>query len=334
MRSNKEYVGEKINDWEIIDWVKGNKGIEWICKCKCGEIKRHKVDNIKNGRSKMCKKCSAALRKKEKEPKREKILRLRYNNHLSWTEDNIFEGTYKEYLEECKKRKIRKKEEIKNNKWEQYKEDIIGNKYNRLKVIGIRKGEKGIIWDCECECGNIYSNYGKYIKYGNIKSCGCISKEIIENSISNKRVYGIWRKMIDRCYNPNNSNYRYYGGRGIEVCDEWRNNSRAFVEWAYNNGYDENAKYGDCTIDRIDVNGNYEPNNCRWVDMKTQANNKRPYKVRTYEINGIKMTSKEILEKYGISQQLFSYRKSKGMTNEEAVFLEKKVGYRYSNRKK
>lgn len=217
MRSNKEYVGEKINDWEIIDWVKGNKGIEWVCRCKCGEIKTHKVDNIKNGRSKMCKKCSAKTRKVEKIPKQEKILKLRYNNHLSWTEDNTFEGTYKEYLEECKKRR-----EI------------------RRKIIEQRK------------------------------------IEINKNKIRDKRIYGIWSKMKERCYNIKDKSYKNYGGRGIEVCDEWKNNSRAFIEWAYNNGYDENAKYGDCTIDRIDVNGNYEPNNCRWVDMKTQSNNKRP----------------------------------------------------------
>ena len=336
MRSNKEYVGEKINDWEIIDWVKGKKGIEWVCRCKCGNIKQQKVDNIKNGRSKMCKECAGKLKRKEKKPKEERILKLRYNNHLNWSEENTFIGTYKEYLEEIRKRKENKKREEKQRKIEEYSKGVIGNKYNRLKVIEIEKNKRGIIWKCECECGNIYSNYGKYIKYGSIKSCGCISREIIENSISNKRIYKVWSSMIERCYNPNKKNYKNYGGRGIKVCDEWKNSSRAFIEWAYNNGYDENAKYGDCTIDRIDVNGNYEPNNCRWVDMKTQANNKRPYKRegRTYKVEGQELTMQEISIIYGISPQLFKYRISKGMTNEEAVFLEKRVGYKYSNRKK
>ena len=79
--------------------------------------------------------------------------------------------------------------------------------------------------------------------------------------------------MRARCNNPNNKSFKYYGGKDVLVCDEWSDYS-AFKRWAENNGYDKNAKYGDCTIDRINPNGNYEPSNCRWVDMATQNNNK------------------------------------------------------------
>ena len=89
------------------------------------------------------------------------------------------------------------------------------------------------------------------------------------------RLYRVWASMKDRCYNPNKKEYHNYGGRGITICDEWRDDFQEFHDWAFTNGYDENAPRGACTLDRIDVNGNYCTENCRWVDMKTQNNNRR-----------------------------------------------------------
>jgi hypothetical protein len=91
----------------------------------------------------------------------------------------------------------------------------------------------------------------------------------------NERLYNVWNGMKTRCINPNAKSYRAYGGRGITVCDEWLHNFPAFQEWAITHGYDETAPFGECTIDRIDVNGNYEPSNCRWVSMEVQQTNKR-----------------------------------------------------------
>lgn len=122
------------------------------------------------------------------------------------------------------------------------------------------------------------------VEIGNLKrgtrSCGCLHRERVrKHGKRHTRLYSIWLNMHDRCCNINNKCYSDYGGRGITICDEWLNDFMSFHNWAMNNGYQENL-----TIDRIDVNGNYEPNNCRWADMKTQNRNKRNNK--NYTING------------------------------------------------
>ena len=112
--------------------------------------------------------------------------------------------------------------------------------------------------------------------------------------------------MKDRCYNPKATSYKHYGGRGIKVCDEWKNSFKAFYDWAYSNGYDENAPRNKCTIDRINNDGNYEPSNCRWVTQKQNCNNTRFNRLLT--CNGETHTMSEWSEITGISQTTLSYR--------------------------
>ena len=132
------------------------------------------------------------------------------------------------------------------------------------------------------------------------------------------RLYNVWKNMKVRCNNPNYKEYKYYGQRGISVCEDW-NEFNNFYEWAINNGYDENAKRGECTLDRIDTNKNYEPSNCRWVSMKIQANNRRKWgtvtkkhKKITWSYNGECHTVAEWSELTGIDEKVLRSRYYKG----------------------
>ena len=167
--------------------------------------------------------------------------------------------------------------------------DITGRVYGRLTVIERVENDKHnqARWKCLCECGNYTVAVTSELNRGNVRSCGCLSREIskkvnFKHGFKYTRLYKIWGSMKKRCYNPNSPNYKYYGAKGIKICDEWKNDFKVFHDWAYANGYDENAEYGKCTIDRIDVNGNYEPSNCRWVDVKSQERNRGNNNFITY----------------------------------------------------
>lgn len=167
--------------------------------------------------------------------------------------------------------------------------DMTGKKVGRLtaiKRIGTRKGSA--LWLCQCECGNTLEVNTSTLNSGNTKSCGCIHSEQLakrnyENRIhgdADSRLYGVWRSMKQRCYDSNRKDFKNYGGRGITVCDEWKNNYSVFLKWSLANGYDYSADYMKCTIERASGNGPYAPWNCQWVDAKTQAKNRRTENVR------------------------------------------------------
>lgn len=192
------------------------------------------------------------------------------------------------------------------------KEDIVGKKFGRLTVIKfIPKPEREDYrrqWLCKCECDNLVQVNGSKLRNGHTKSCGCLERELIGN-VNRKykhkdlRLYRIWKAIQQRCSDVNGREYHNYGGRGIRVCKEWLNAKQGFdrfYEWAIENGYTNKL-----TIDRIDTNKGYSPENCRWVTNKTQQNNKRNNVILTY--NGESHTMKEWSELLSVNYSTLRY---------------------------
>lgn len=201
------------------------------------------------------------------------------------------------------------------------KENLIGQVFGRLTVIdeAPRKklpcGDFHTMWKCKCECGNIVIVNASNLKRGITKSCGCLRTELESSRATThgftknyqvERLYKIWSAIKLRCYNRNHKSYQNYGARGITVCDEWRKDYCAFRNWALENGYDESAKFGDCTIDRIDVNGPYSPENCRWANAIEQQNNTRKNHFITY--NGQTKSIAEWARETGIASDTIYQR--------------------------
>ncbi len=157
-------------------------------------------------------------------------------------------------------------------------------------------------WLCKCDCGKEVIVQGKCLRGGKTSSCGCykidkLKERLIKHGMSYSSLYNVYQKMKSRCYNTQDKRYKNYGGRGITICNEWLGEDGFinFQKWAIKSGYRD-----DLTIDRIDVDGIYEPGNCRWTDMLTQENNKTNNHLITYKDKTmtLSMWSKELGIKY------------------------------------
>lgn len=211
--------------------------------------------------------------------------------------------------------------------------DLTGMKFNKLTVIERAENNKynRAQWLCRCDCGNIIVVSGNAILESNTKSCGCLKGETDRKSknkthgMSETRLFRCWTAMKARCRDKHLKAYKDYGGRGIKVCDEWEHDFMAFYNWSMANGYRD-----DLTIDRKDVNGNYCPENCRWITKKEQASNKRTN--RYIEHNGETKTIAEWAKIAGVERSVLRGRIDRGWTMEKAMSTPN--GSTWSNRKK
>lgn len=200
------------------------------------------------------------------------------------------------------------------------REDLTGKRFGRLTVVQYDHDDihRNSYWLCECDCGNrtIVTRGG--LTSGNTTSCGCYQIEGIRerattHGMSRTRLYKIWREMRTRCENENSTSYHRYGGRGIGVCDDW-SDFENFRNWALDNGYEH-----DLTIDRVDNDADYSQSNCRWVDMKTQGNNRSTNHIVEY--NGISHTIMEWTRILGVKYNTLRQRILRGdMHNFEEYF--------------
>ena len=194
--------------------------------------------------------------------------------------------------------------------------DLTGLRFGKLTV----KKYCGIVnhramFECECDCGNTKIIQGTSLKLGHTRSCGCLAENNTDQTthgLSKTHIYGVWNTMKSRCYNKNAQRYAFYGGRGITVCEEWRNDFMSFYNWALSNGYKDGM-----TLDREDNSGNYEPSNCRWIDQKAQMNNMRRNQLLTH--NGKTQTMAQWAEEKNLCYGTLWSRLNRGWTIERAL---------------
>lgn len=207
--------------------------------------------------------------------------------------------------------------------------NLTGIKFGNLTVLKLDENStsKHRKWHCKCDCGNSTSVYATNLKSCATTSCGCKSsrhehklKEInTKHGLSRSKIYHVYHSVKNRCFKKTNKHYKDYGARGIIMCDEWKTSFETFYNWATSNGYKEGL-----TLERMDVNGNYDPENCTWITQSEQCNNKRTTLYAT--INGETKTLKEWSEISGITYNTLFFRKEKYKWSDERL-LEKPTPY-------
>ena len=189
--------------------------------------------------------------------------------------------------------------------------DLVGERFGSLVVTSRAENSRTgkTMWLCQCDCGEKKVIFATSLTRGLTRSCGCLNKSVAmermrKHQLSGHRLYRIWTDMKKRCTNPSCKSFANYGGRGIKVCPQWENNFQLFYTWSLLHGYSDNL-----SLDRIDVNGDYHPDNCRWVDKLTQTNNCRTNHYLTFD--GKTQSIAEWARELGVSDSVIRQRLSK-----------------------
>lgn len=200
------------------------------------------------------------------------------------------------------------------DKKRKFPRDLTGLKFGRLTVLKFHERNKsGSRWLCRCDCGNTKVIYRSNLTNGHSTSCGCYQKEVVtRHDLSKHRLYSIWIDIRKRCFDTKRDSYKNYGGRGITICNEWNSDFMSFYNWAISNGYDEKL-----TLDRIDNDGDYTPENCRWVTRLVQNNNTR--KNVYIEFKGEKLTISQLARRYDLHPKTITYRIENGYKGDEII---------------
>lgn len=215
-------------------------------------------------------------------------------------------------------------------KHQQNNENLLGQKFGRLIPVEYLGNS---LWKCKCQCGNEVETKADYLKKGHKKSCGCIEEEKrtltkFKDDIRSKRLYRIWKGMKDRCYREKDSSYKLYGGKGIKICDEWKDSFENFYIWSINNGYEEiDGEYKDkLSIDRIDSSKDYSPKNCRWIPISENCSRVSKTNQQLKELS--KKTDDKLIQEYierkmEMNQEIMKEKKELG----NGMFFVRKNNY-------
>ena len=322
--------GQRFGRLIAVEYVGNSK---WKCLCDCGNETEVFSSNLTKGRTKSC---GCLARETTSKIKFKNIAGMKFGRltalevfkkdgkrtiwkcqcecgNVSYSNvTNLINGTTKSCG--CLQKENSSKATFK---------DITGKRFGKLVAIeriGSRNGKA--LWRCRCDCGKYTDVPGSALRSGGTKSCGCLHNERIKETnvthgMTKTRLYRKYQHMKGRCYTKTDSRYMDYGGRGIKICDEWlgENGFENFYKWAIENGYSEDGNTWDNTIDRINNDGDYCPENCRIVNQLVQSNNRRTNRLET--ANGETHTIAEWSRKTGIPSGSIIYKLNSGAKPEE-----------------